>query len=90
MNACAIRDYKTADNALNEKYQDLLRKLSASKQKQLRLKQRAWLTRVDPECRAKANEYSEGGSMWPLEFYGCLHAETKSRIKWLEKLEPEH
>jgi len=87
MNTCAIRDYKTADSALKAKYEDLLRRLPVSKQQQLRLEQRAWLSKLDPECRAKANEYSEGGSMWPLEFYGCLQSETESRIKWLAKWE---
>ena len=62
MNACAIRNYQTADSVLKAKYEDLLRKLPMPKQQQLRHEQRAWLSKLDPECRAKANEYSEGGS----------------------------
>ena len=62
MNTCAIRDYKTVDSSLKAKYEDLLRRLPVSTQQELRLEQRAWISKLDPECRAKANEYSEGGS----------------------------
>ena len=45
----------------------------------LRQEQHAWLKQRDPQCKAKARE-SEGGSIWPLEYYSCLEAANKKRM----------
>ena len=85
MNACAFRDYKIADRALNEMYKDVMAKLSRQNQQLLRQEQRAWLKNRDPQCTEEAKD-SIGGSIWPLEFYWCLKSVTEERtgelMKW--------
>ncbi len=84
MNACAVRDYKTADRSLNEMYKDVMAKLSRANQQLLRQEQRAWLKNRDPLCEEEAKD-SKGGSIWPLDFYGCLKSVTESRTGELTK-----
>ena len=83
MNACAVRDYKAADGLLNIKYKQALSALPPEVQEQLRQEQRAWLKKRDPRCKAEAKP-SEGGSIWPLEFFSCLKHVTEQRTKALE------
>lgn len=82
MNACAVRDFKTADRSLNDKYKKIMLSLTPEKQQLLRRQQRAWLKQRDPKCKKEAR-LSEGGSIWPLEFFGCLDSITKQRTKAL-------
>ncbi|MDD5579548.1 MAG: lysozyme inhibitor LprI family protein [Methylobacter sp.] len=85
MNACAVRDYKAADRALNDEYKKLMTLLPPVEQQRLRQDQRAWLKRRDPHCKAEA-KLSEGGSIWPLEFSGCLRVITGHRTGELKKI----
>ncbi len=87
MNACAVRDYKNADFLLNEKYKATISKLSPEKQKSLRHQQRYWLQSRDPRCKADVKQ-SEGGSIWPLEYFSCLKAATELRTKAVESWAP--
>jgi uncharacterized protein YecT (DUF1311 family) len=43
MNACAVRDYKAADRAMNDEYKKLMALLPPVEQQFLRQDQRAWL-----------------------------------------------
>jgi uncharacterized protein YecT (DUF1311 family) len=78
MNACAFNDYKSADEKLNAAYKETIAALPAEKRDRLRKEQRAWLKRHDAQCYAKAKPV-EGGSIWPLEYYGCLRTQTEKR-----------
>jgi len=80
MNACAVRDFRAADAKLNIRYVAVMETLPADRRVALRSEQREWLKRRDPRCKAEALP-SEGGSIWPLEFYGCLEKATADRIK---------
>ena len=82
MNACAARDFKAADLALNQRYAALMASLPESKRAALRTEQRAWLKRRDPQCR-KATKRFAGGSIWPLEFSTCLQKATEQRTREL-------
>ena len=82
MNACAVRDFKAADRSLNDKYKKIMLSLTPKKQQLLRLEQRAWLKQRDPKCKEGAR-LSEGGSIWPLEFFGCLDSITRQRTEVL-------
>ncbi|KAF0812665.1 hypothetical protein IGB42_02957 [Andreprevotia sp. IGB-42] len=84
MNACALDDYRKADKTLNDRYQALMGTLPAPRQQTLRKEQRAWVKQRDPQCKA-ATKANEGGSIWPLEYYGCLQAATAKRTRALEK-----
>ena len=86
MNACAYRDYEAVDKVLNEKYKALMASLPPAQQKYLRQEQRAWLKKRDPQCKAEAKD-SEGGSIWPLLFYGCLQAATERRTNEFKQWE---
>lgn len=87
MNACAFDDFKSSDKELNTTYVRVMAALSPPKQHQLRQQQRAWLKRRDPQCKDKARE-SEGGSIWPLEYYGCLRTVTAKRTKEIKAWSP--
>lgn len=83
MNACALNDFNTADGELNKTYKKLMSRLSPSRQATLRKEQRIWLKNRDPDCKGIVKQ-SEGGSIWALEFFGCLKSSTERRIKALE------
>ena len=85
MNTCAARDYRAADAALNIKYGALMARLSVTGQATLRREQRAWLKHRDPQCKAKARP-SEGGSIWPLEYFSCMQDSTEKRTRELGRL----
>ena len=78
LNTCAARNYRAADAALNIKYGEVMARLSVTEQAGLRREQRAWLKHRDPQCKAKAKS-SEGGSIWPLEYFSCLQVSTEQR-----------
>ena len=80
MNACAVRDFRASDSKLNIRYRVVMESLSADRRMALRQEQREWLRLRDPRCKTEAKG-SEGGSIWPLEFYGCLDKLTTDRIK---------
>ena len=86
MNACAVRDYRAADAKLNIRYAAVMQSLSVERRSALRVEQREWLRRRDPDCKAEAAP-SEGGSIWPLEFYGCLEKSTVERIRKIDRWE---
>lgn len=79
MNACAVRDYRAADAILNIRYREVMAALPAPARMALRQEQRDWLRHRDPACKAEARP-SEGGSIWPLVFHGCLERATRARI----------
>ena len=83
MNACAVRDYKAADKVLNAKYKQVASALPLERRELLSREQRAWLKKRDPRCKAEA-KLSEGGSIWPLEYFSCLKSVTDERTKQLE------
>lgn len=84
LNACAFQDYEVADRALNQTYKEVMSQLPAARQGELRRQQRAWLKVRDSRCWAEAKP-SEGGPIWPLEYYGCLRSTTALRTKDLEE-----
>ncbi|HUD32663.1 MAG TPA: lysozyme inhibitor LprI family protein [Variovorax sp.] len=83
MNACAVRDWRAADAALNIRYREVMAELPAGPRVALRQEQREWLRRRDPACKTEARP-SEGGSIWPLAFYGCLEKSTRKRTTALD------
>ena len=86
MNACAVRDYRAADARLNIRYAAVIQSLAVDRRAALRVEQREWLRRRDPGCKAEAAP-SEGGSIWPLAFYGCLEKSTAERIRTIDRWE---
>jgi uncharacterized protein YecT (DUF1311 family) len=87
LNACAANDYEAADKALGRKYKEILASLPPAKQKDLRQQQRAWVKQRDPHCKAETKSY-QGGSIWPLEFLGCLKSSTERRTQELGDWRP--
>jgi uncharacterized protein YecT (DUF1311 family) len=83
LDACAVRDYRAADAALNNRYREIMAALPAAPRMALRHDQREWLRRRDPSCKSKAKN-DEGGSIWPLAFYGCLEQSTRKRTAELD------
>lgn len=84
MNKCAVRDFEMADKLLNETYRKTMLSLTPIKKKLLRREQREWLRQLDPQCREEA-KLSEGGSMWPIDYFSCMESYTNSRINELEQ-----
>ena len=83
LDACAVRDYRAADSALNIRYREVMADLPPAPRMALRQEQRDWLRHRDPACKTEARS-SEGGSIWPLAFYGCLERSTRERTAALE------
>jgi uncharacterized protein YecT (DUF1311 family) len=74
INRCAQDNYDAADRALNGAWGGLP---DAAKAK-LRDEERAWIARRDSDCKAEAAE-SEGGSMYPTLYFGCMEKKTRER-----------
>jgi uncharacterized protein YecT (DUF1311 family) len=83
MNQCAEDDYKVSDAALNRAYQKQMKALDAPSLALLKTAQRAWIAFRDGECKYQAAE-NEGGSIYPLVYFGCLNRLTKDRTKQIE------
>lgn len=79
LNSCAEDNYKAADKALNDAWSDLP---DAAKAK-LRNAQRDWIAQRETHCKTTASE-AEGGSMYPLLYFGCLADKAKDRTRWLK------
>lgn len=84
MNACAEDAYRTADRALNAAYAAKMAALPNDiARKHLRTAQRAWLVYRDKQCTAESAE-NEGGSIYPLVWFGCLKRLTEQRTATLD------
>lgn len=86
MNACALHDYKAADRELNVRYKQVMASLPPATRSTLRAEQRTWLKERDLRCKESVKD-SEGGSVWPLEFYSCLAEATNKRTSELRNWE---
>lgn len=75
MNACATRDYKSADDALNKAYFAKVRKLSKPDVATLLDEQRNWLHRRDARCKMK----TDTGSNATIDHLTCLQSMTEIR-----------
>lgn len=84
LNACAARDFRAADAALNIRYGEVMKTLSPQMRVALRTEQRAWLKGRDPGCK-RASKANEGGSIWPLVFNSCLEKSTLKRTTELDR-----
>ena len=82
MNACAFRDFKTADRLLDRKFREVMAPLPPAGQQSLRRQQHTWLKDRESRCKAEAKP-SEGGSVWSLDYFGCLKSATERRAKEL-------
>lgn len=86
MNACADRDCKKADKALNETYKALREKIRHNEDytKALIAAQRAWITFRDANCDFNTIG-SEGGTIRPLLVSNCQTEMTEHRTAALKK-----
>jgi len=84
MNVCAGIEFQNADKRLNQVYQQLTSKLSATRKQKLILAQKAWISFRDANCEFERSQF-EGGTMAPAANAGCLAQLTKTRTKQLEQ-----
>nr|WP_026100438.1 lysozyme inhibitor LprI family protein [Fortiea contorta] len=84
INQCAQLAYQAADKKLNQSYQQLLPKLSASRKQKLITAQQAWLKFRDTSCDFERSGY-EGGTIAPAIYFGCLESTTNQRTKQLQE-----
>jgi uncharacterized protein YecT (DUF1311 family) len=82
MNICADKDYRKADVLLNKAYKDAMKGIDAHSQDLLKAAQREWIKFRDAECTFESAQ-NEGGSIYPMEYSGCLTTLTKDRTKQL-------
>ena len=85
MNACAAKDYKEADAALNEAWKPAFTRAKEIEQGDALLAaQRAWVTYRDLACEVHSSPMA-GGSMRPLMQYICLEELTDARTNLLQE-----
>lgn len=83
MNACAAKEYREADDALNAAWASAKAFGDAIGQGDALLEaQRAWLAYRDAACAVQASPY-EGGSLQPFVHATCLSRITKERTAML-------
>ncbi len=83
LNTCAEDNWHAADKDLNDAWGALGEDLRAK----LRPEQRAWIAARDGKCKGAAAE-AEGGSMYPLLYFGCMTDETRTRTRVLRARTP--
>jgi uncharacterized protein YecT (DUF1311 family) len=83
LNQCAQDRYGAADRALNAAW----RALSDARKIALRGEERAWIARRDADCKEEAAE-NEGGSIYPMVYFGCMEKKTRERTKALKSSHP--
>ena len=83
INLCMQHNFEEADAELNRVW----KALPQETRDKLREDERHWITSRDIACKREAAE-SEGGSIYPTEFYGCLEERTLKRIKELRAQQP--
>jgi uncharacterized protein YecT (DUF1311 family) len=76
---CMQGRYDAADKALN----DAWRALPDASKASLRGEERAWIARRDADCKDETAD-SEGGSIYPTLYYGCMEKKTRERTGWLK------
>jgi uncharacterized protein YecT (DUF1311 family) len=87
MNICADRDYQKADGELNRAYKAAIAEQDGDGQKLLREAQRDWIKFRDAECAYEAAP-NQGGSIYPMEYSGCLTGLTKARTRQIKGGQP--
>lgn len=86
MNLCAQQRYDKADAALNRTYNRSLKaQPDEAAQQRLREAQRAWISYRDKDCAVEAGPRETSGSIWPLQYYGCLERHTMRRTMELQQ-----
>ena len=86
MNACAERDFRAADAALNAAYDRVVERLvkEDSATALLTTAQRAWVGFRDADCAFAATGV-QGGSVYPLIALTCRARLTRQRTQTLER-----
>ena len=84
INVCAGIEYQNADKRLNQVYQKLIPKLSATRRQKLIVAQRAWINFRDANCEFEQSQF-EGGTMAPAAKAGCMAQLTKTRTAQLQQ-----
>ncbi len=82
MNQCASDEYRAADAQLNETYGELMDMLDRDRRHALVAAEREWISERDAHCRSETAE-SEGGTMHPMLYMGCLTQMTMARTRML-------
>lgn len=86
MNLCAEQRYAKADAALNRTYRrNLKAQPDDAARQRLRDAQRAWISYRDKDCAVEAGPRETAGSIWPLQYYGCLERHTMRRTMELQQ-----
>jgi len=80
---CASQDLAVADRELNKTYKAVMHALTPDARAALRIEQRAWLNRLEPDCIADVGDPATSGTIWPQEFTDCKAQETRKRTQAL-------
>jgi uncharacterized protein YecT (DUF1311 family) len=83
MNDCAGREYRTADQKLNQVYRQLQSKLRGKQKQRMTNAQLAWIKFRDANCNYERGTF-EGGTGESFIGTSCLTRMTQQRTKELE------
>lgn len=81
MNESAQRQYTISDSLLNVLYKEIASRITPEQKKQLKAEEVEWVKKKESAC---ADEKNGGGSMAPMNYYGCLKTMTDNRIQELK------
>ena len=85
INLCFAKEYKQADQKLNQVYNSYAKGLNKADKKLLVEAQRGWVNYKEKDCQLEASAY-KGGSIYSQLINQCLTQKTKVRIKELNNL----
>jgi uncharacterized protein YecT (DUF1311 family) len=84
-NICAADEAAEADSLLNDRYQQVLRKVGEDRVELLRAAQRAWIRFRDAECTFQASEMSGGSGERSLESLCVAHL-SRERVEEFDRI----
>jgi uncharacterized protein YecT (DUF1311 family) len=87
VSACIEAELRESDLTINQRYQELMAKLSEENKRELRADQRAWIRRRDSACGSSSNESSRESWFQSLltdhRKTVCIVRFTRSRVAYL-------
>lgn len=86
MNECSFRTLIKVDEALNKTYQKKMKSLGSDAQRRsLRKAERAWMRFRDAACLKEVGPMAEGGTIWAMEWNGCMTRHSLQRLHDLDE-----
>ena len=78
VNACALRDFQTADTEMGMAYSGVMQALSGAERQQLRREHSSWMQERNAGCKQTTRAFEQQAD-GPRRYHECLTQKTQER-----------